>query len=79
MTTSQKRVQRVRIINQVKVTNLQMQNDILKVWQVYYQNCNGGRGSEVEWWGWGVIKGSFQNMLKQGWVKAKLFVGGGGF
>ena len=26
----------------------------------------------MEWWGWGIIKGSFQNMLKQGWVKAEV-------
>ena len=66
-------MQCVRIKQQVKVTNLQMQNDILKVRQVYYQNFNGGRDSEVEWWGWwGIINGSFQNMLKQGWVTAKV-------
>ena len=27
---------------------------------------------EVGWWGWGVIKGSFQKHLKTGWVKAKV-------
>ena len=48
-----------------------MQNDIHKVRQVYY-HFNGGMGSEVEWWGWGIIKGSFQKKLKQGWVKAKV-------
>ena len=48
-----------------------MRNDIYKVQQVYYQNLNEGRGSEVEWWEWGIIKGSFKNMLKQWWVKGK--------
>ena len=49
-------MQRVRIITSQKVTNLQMQNDILKVRQMYYQNFNGGKDSEVEWWGGGSLR-----------------------
>ena len=45
---------------QVTATNLQMLNDIRKVWQVNYQNSNlGGRGS-----GWG--GGSSERFLKWG-------------
>ena len=34
---------------------------------------------EVGWWGVGVIKGSFQNILKQGQVMAKVGHRGRGF
>ena len=36
---------------------------------------------EVGWWGWrGSLRDLSKNILKQGWVKAKVFfVGGGGF
>ena len=40
-----------------------------------------GRGvavKELELGWWRVIKGSFQNILKQGWVKAKAVRRGGG-
>ena len=35
---------------------------------------------EVGWWRWrGLLRDLSKNILKQGWVKAKGFVGGGGF
>ena len=47
MTTNQNE-SKTSDIEQVRATNLRMLNDILKVWQVNYQNFN---------WGGGVVDG----------------------
>ena len=46
--------------------------------QNFYGGQGGGWGLTVKWWGVGVIKKSFQNILNRGWVKAKVVCKGEG-